>query len=404
VFQVRDGNDSRVSLRLDGGRVGIGIQRNDNGNFQLLATSSGLSWEAGLWYHVAATYDANTAAANDSVIRFYRTPEGNTSGTPVLIQTLTNQPDLKPLTAGANLRVGGLDGLAVRNLGGDVDEVRYSNVVRTDFNLDQPAPFSVRPYDDNRAPTVAALFHLDGNGNDSSGNGLDLTASNSPFITVSGPPGLDQAAGPFNNGNKSLNRSGLSAADVGRFNTETFTIEAWVRDPALTSGGDAMGILQFRDGNNSRVAMRLDNQFRLMLAYQRADTGAFDYVRTSSPLQFDPGQWYHLAVTYEGDGTGNDSAVKFYETPLSDTSGVATLLETVTAEDIMPLTAGGALRVGTLDGSTGRSFGGYIDEVRYTNLVLAPNQFNLAVPEPSTWLLLAAGMVMLLPALRRRRR
>jgi hypothetical protein len=181
---------------------------------------------------------------------------------------------------------------------------------------------------------------------------------------------------------------------------ETFSIEAWVRNPTLA--GDQMGIFQYRHGNNSRVSMRLETDFRLSLSIQKKSDGAWTRIRTTSPLTFDSDVWYHLAATYEGDGAGDDSVAKFYQTPAD--SYYAMLLETLTGQpDIKDLTAGGGLNIGASDGMNTRCFGGDIDEIRYTNRVLEAGEFLNAIPEPATVTLLGLGGLGMLVRRRRKR-
>ncbi|QNN23762.1 LamG domain-containing protein [Planctomycetales bacterium ZRK34] len=262
----------------------------------------------------------------------------------------------------------------------------------------------VTPYSDNQSPTVAALYHMNGNGADASGNGFDLSATTSPFAGVNGPNGLGEAAGAFDSTSKRLVRTLSTQADVDKFNTQTFTIEAWVRNPELDGHDHVFG---YRDGGDSRVSLRVGSNGQLGLAFQDATTptSLFTLV-TSTNLTWDADTWYHIAVTYEGDGAGNDSIVNFFRTALDDLTGHAQLVNTVTGvKDLAALTPGGQLQIGNVDGITQRNFGGDIDEVRYTNAALAAYEFNLALPEavpaPAA---LPAGLVMLSTlALRRRR-
>lgn len=237
-------------------------------------------------------------------------------------------------------------------------------------------PVELRPHADDEAPQVAVLYHLDGNGRDSSGNGLHAEPHGEVFQGDAGPPGLDKAAGPFLLTQR-LRRT-LSEAEAARFNVETFTIEAWVRDPDFSR--ESPGVFQVRDELNSRVSLRLDHGC-ISLALQRADSGEFAVLR-SEPLTWRPGVWYHVAVTYDGDGQGNDSRVRFYRKPWGSRAPIQ-LGELKDGLDLAPLTAGALLRIGGLDDMEQRSFGGYIDEIRYTNRALTIDEISPKQHQPS---------------------
>ncbi len=225
---------------------------------------------------------------------------------------------------------------------------------------------------------------------DAAGN-FDVTASSSPFADNPSLPGLGNSGGTFQSPSNLLSSGVLSQAQVDLFDTETFTIEAWVKDINLDFV--PAGAFQYRDGGNSRVGLRFDGG-RIALGIERKDGGGFEKIETSTPLSWQEDTWYHVAVTYDGDGTGNDSIVNFYRTGPDDPLYVANLIETVTgAPDLMPLTGGNSLHIGGNDGSSSRMFGDYIDELRYSNVVR--DEFNVFVPEPSSALLALLGAGLL---------
>ena len=266
---------------------------------------------------------------------------------------------------------------------------------------------------DAQYPT-AVLYHMDGNGLDSSGNGLDLTryGGAASDAWVDGPTGLDLATGPIDSVGRVLHKQDLSAAEVGLFDTETFTIEAWVRNPTLVGvDGEQMPMFFYRDGINSRLDWVVTLANRLELRMLDADGGAYTTYATE-PVAFDEDAWYHLAVTYDdnGDTASDDGTLRFYMTSLDDFSGQASLVQEIGGvTDIKALTAGGDLILGGADYMSRRLFGGDIDQVRYVNRALAAHEFNLAmpVPEPSAavlalivliWLGMRGGRARLLAA------
>ncbi len=239
---------------------------------------------------------------------------------------------------------------------------------------------------DPQYPT-AVLYHMDGNGLDSSGNGLHLTRHGgaSHDVWVDGPTGLDLATGPINSVSRVLHKGSLSTAEVGVFDTETFTIEAWVRNPTLGVGVDQMPVFYYRHGTNSRLDLIVTAANRLELRMLNAVTSAYTTYATTSPVMFEEDAWYHLAVTYDNNGgaTDHDSTLRFYLTSLDDFSGQATLVQEISdVVDIKALTAGGNLIIGGADYMASRLFGGDIDQFRYVNRALAPHEFNLAMPVP----------------------
>lgn len=131
-------NDLIFSI-ISGGALRLQI---DTGSTIIYPSTSSLTWEADTWYHVAVTYDTNTAAANDSTIKFYRNIVGDTEAT--LIGTLNNQLDLHSWTAGEQrLSLGGpTTNNTGRSLGSNalLDEVRWYNAALTEFNLGIPEP------------------------------------------------------------------------------------------------------------------------------------------------------------------------------------------------------------------------------------------------------------------------
>ena len=93
-----------------------------------------VTFEQDAWYHIAMTLEDDGIDNGKSVLTYYCTPYGETEaiqlGDPILIE------DPKPFDDGDGGRIwiGEMQpGLHV--LRGDIDELRWSNTVRTDFNL-----------------------------------------------------------------------------------------------------------------------------------------------------------------------------------------------------------------------------------------------------------------------------
>jgi len=140
IIAYRNGGTDRFQFTINQDAIRLDYIRDDTDAFYSGATSGALTWNEDEWYHVAVSYDANTAATGDSIIKFYRNSVNDTSQIANLVATLTNQPDLTPYSVGGRLRLGGFDGIGRRNFGGLLDEVRYSNGVLESFNLAVPTP------------------------------------------------------------------------------------------------------------------------------------------------------------------------------------------------------------------------------------------------------------------------
>lgn len=261
-----------------------------------------------------------------------------------------------------------------------------------------------RPYQ----PTVqtAALYHLDETSGvlaaDSSVNGIDLTASASPFGGVEGVAGIAAAAGPFSGSSSQLVRT-LDASEAAAFDTDNFTIEAWAKNPNADNTYDHDGVLGYRVGSSRFQFGVMGTDQKLHLGINREDTTGYFSI-DSGNLDWEDDTWYHIAVTYDSNtAAANDSIVTFYWTSLDQIPTAPVVVATLYNQpDINPLTAGGLLTLGGYELSNPRSFGGYLDEIRYTNAVLT--RFGFPVPEPASVLLLGLGTLCLAAGGRRRRK
>jgi len=310
---------------------------------------------------------------------------------------------------GSSLAVGGV-GDGGGTFGGDIAEVlvydhALSNTDRSTVEVYLrekwfPTP-GIGPSPYTPDAHTAALYHLDEtSGNtvfDASGNGLDLSSNAAPLNAVAGPKRLAYAAGAFAAGANQLART-PTASEVANFDTNHFTIEAWVRNPELNADHD--GVFTYRSSSSRFQFGVVGTNGRLALGIQRDDTGGWHNMQ-SGGLAWEDDMWYHIAVTYDSNTAAlNDSTVNFYQTALSDTSSIAQLIgQLLNQPDLEPLTAGGILRLGGFDGMTSRVFGGDIDEVRYSNIVRSNFNVNL-LPEPASLVLVGGGLLALL---RRRR-
>jgi len=101
----------------------------------LAYTVGGLSWEIDQWYHIAVTVENTGDGASDTRIKFFRNVAGD-STTPTPIFTGSGRADLvmNSSTAQRQLEIGNYYGAnGAYFFPGSIDEVRFSDIARTEF-------------------------------------------------------------------------------------------------------------------------------------------------------------------------------------------------------------------------------------------------------------------------------
>ena len=237
---------------------------------------------------------------------------------------------------------------------------------------------------------TAALYHMDDSPGavviaDQSGNGLDLLGSLTAFYDHLGPVGLRAAAAfaPGAGTAAKLPKRVLSSAELSEFSMNHFTIEAWIEDPNTALASE--GIFEVGKTGSGKVQFGLEGAALVLKAPGLSFAGP---IATGS-LAWSADTWYHVAVTVDtGDPfTSADTVtVRFYQTPASNTSGLANLVGELTGTgELTPLASASGLMLGDRDNSDTSVFSGLLDEVRFSNQAMSDDQFNLVLPGPATY-------------------
>ncbi len=211
---------------------------------------------------------------------------------------------------------------------------------------------------------------------DDSGNGNDGTAVNGAVVSST-----DSVFG-----GSSLYLDGASSAYVQTGNpglqTSSFTIAAWVRPETLESDWtDIYGYWSNSGGNNYPFAfyMRSDNK---LCAYFRPNIGLLSSTQQYTLLN----TWNHVAVTWDRDA----KTMRLY------VNGDLAASKPTTADNVDMQASVSGWTIGRKDDS-GTPYDGYIDELWVFNEALSAHSIDYLmatnVPEPSTLVLLLAGLV-----------
>ncbi len=251
---------------------------------------------------------------------------------------------------------------------------------------------------------------------DSSPNGLSLSAENSATNAVlpgSGPgatfPKTVQSAtnewmARTLDGGTAGTRRTFTAADNALFDfTSTLTVETFFN---MDSGGTAPGnntsdYMVSVYGNaaaNQAFGVGIINDNGVFRPRVVFGNGTTNHVQTFSNLAVAAGADAFLAMTYS-----NGQTTVYLATNLA---GGALLSQTLMFSNFNLANAAVPLRIGGLSSATeansaGSVFSGYLDEVRLSDVALAPELF--LIPEPAAPVLFLGGAILVAAVLRGRR-
>jgi len=272
-------------------------------------------------------------------------------------------------------------------LTGDIAEVRvYDNDLNSTDAVNLSNTLLTAYTNSNYATTVLgdgpSHYYRLGEGTNSAASAYDEVATNHGAFTNA--PTVDQPGGIANDGNTAVQFDGSN--DFVRVVNDLaadFSLECCINTPVDSLTGSSAwhgnGIIwsDVAGAASDLVLSILNNTF----AFHDGHSGQQVFGTTDVT----DGQWHHVAVTRDAGAT-----LELFVDGLSEDTAAA---------GTNPLTANPNIDIGanTLDG---RYFNGLIDEVAFYNSVLTSTQvgqhYAVGIPEPSTFVLAALGLLELL--------
>ncbi|MCA9246764.1 MAG: NPCBM/NEW2 domain-containing protein, partial [Planctomycetales bacterium] len=207
-----------------------------------------------------------------------------------------------------------------------------------------------------------------------SGATLDLNVVTSPAVQAAdgyGPFGRSLGLGAAANNGFAGNMADTAGTNWQNPTTGAFTYEALIQTSSINTG-DQQQIFARTDPTQI-VQFRIENgQLQLVKADPTVETHGVP-IPTTGEHAFLPGEWFHVAVTYNGDA-GVDDNLKFYWTRVSAADGLANEIGSLNLSSDLANTATQTV-VGNRIGGSGENVRGAIDEVRISDIARAPGDF-----------------------------
>lgn len=257
------------------------------------------------------------------------------------------------------------------------------------------------------------LYHLDDSNTGStvadSAGSINLSKQNNATLGNSSFTGFG-TSGNTSAANNSIIRSsvvspGPIVAPVGVGGA--FTYEAMINVSQASSGNQDIFTLDANANANRSFLFRINNanlQFFNLL--EGATLSHSIAVPTTGDDAFVANEWFHVAVTYNGNENTTDN-LKLYWTHVDESRTEANLIGSFTMVNDLSTTALGIYGIGnnfrTVGSGNVSSLDGSIDEVRISGIARGAGDmlFTTTIPEPSAFALFGFGGLALALRLRR---
>lgn len=182
----------------------------------------------------------------------------------------------------------------------------------------------------------------------------------------------------------------IQAVDTtgGPFDVADFTIEMFVKVDD-TIGGSYAQFIRHYDAS-SGWALRILPESGSGGSQGSGLISNSSVYNVSNPAVIDDGNWHHLAMAVKTSDDGNNFARLYFDYQLMYENTTASYLD-----DYIP-------EIASYFRINADEFSGFTDEYRFSDNILTPDKFLVAIPEPGTLTLLGVGMIAVVLGARRR--